>query len=91
MIDEIKEYEYRKRQQEKAEDLKGNITIRQNNREDLWALYDECGSDYENFEDFVDNEVVMCANCEEYTTKEYARDTYDGYICDQCIEDGYGE
>jgi len=91
IMDEIREYQYRKRQQEIAEDLKGNITIRPDNVRDLWELYSEVKTDYENFEDFVDNEVVMCANCEEYTTRDYAKDTCDGYICDQCIEDGYGE
>lgn len=91
MMDEIREYEYRKRQQEKAKDINEGVTIRDNNVRDLWALYDECGSDYEYFEKFVEDEVVMCANCEEYTTKEYATLTnYDGYICDQCMEDGYG-
>ena len=34
----------------------------------------------------------MCSNCDEYTTTEYARLTeHDGYICDQCITNGYGE
>jgi formylmethanofuran dehydrogenase subunit E len=89
-MNEIKEYEYRKRQQEIAKDINKGVTIRDNNVRDLWTLYEECGRNYEYFEDFVDNEVVMCANCEEYTTRDYAKDTCDGYICDQCIEDGYG-
>ncbi len=91
IMDEIREYQYRKRMEAIKQDLEGNITIRPDNVRDLWELYEECNTNPDRcFEDFVYDEVIMCHNCEEYTTRDYAKDTYDGYICDQCITDGYG-
>ena len=77
------------------------IKITTHNVRDLWELYEyymdqfykshysyiECM----NFQEFVKEEVKKCDNCGEYITDDFGRLTeHDGYICDQCIEDGYG-
>lgn len=43
-----------------------------------------------NFED--EEETIECANCGEQVPEDYGRLTEtDGFICEQCLIDGYGE
>ena len=37
-------------------------------------------------------ELVMCSNCKEFVPEDYGRHTeHDGFICEQCLIDGYGQ
>ena len=37
-------------------------------------------------------ELVMCSNCNEFVPEDYGRHTeHDGFICEQCLNDGYGQ
>lgn len=39
-----------------------------------------------------EEEVVICSNCKEQVPEDYGKLTeHDGFICEQCLVDGYGE
>lgn len=39
----------------------------------------------------VSKNTKRCSNCKDVVPNDYGRDTYhDGFICQQCLNDGYG-
>lgn len=37
-------------------------------------------------------ELVMCSNCNEFVPDDYGKYTeHDGFLCEQCLTDGYGQ
>lgn len=39
-----------------------------------------------------EEETYMCSNCNEFVPDDYGRHTeHDGFVCFQCLEDGFGE
>lgn len=48
---------------------------------DQW--FEEEGQDYKN--------AIRCTNCGEFAPENYGRNTDDGFICEQCLVDGYGQ
>ncbi len=54
-------------------------------------------SNYESYygesEDIIDENLeVMCSNCNEFVPEDYGKDTeHDGFICEQCLKDGFGQ
>ena len=39
-----------------------------------------------------EKELFMCSNCKEIVPEDYGKHTeHDGFICEQCLNDGYGK
>ena len=39
-----------------------------------------------------EEDLFMCSNCKDIVPEDYGVKTiHDGFICNQCIEDGYGQ
>lgn len=80
------------------------IEIDRDNVQDLWELYEEARTEYkkrnpfkeyyQNFEDYVTNDVFICGNCDQYTDEEHkgwSELALHDNICEWCMEDGYGK
>lgn len=78
--------------------------INKNNVEELWAMYEDYQENFYqshysdakcySFEEFVDNEVTQCSNCNMYILKDnlgYSELAINDNICENCMEDGYGK
>ena len=80
------------------------VEINKDNVSELWELYEEYKANFyrthftieecSKFEDFVYTEVRQCSNCQRYILEEQLGHTelaLQDCICEDCMQDGYGE
>ena len=79
------------------------VEITKKNVAELWEIYSEYVEHYKSnwrddkymgFEEFVDNRIIQCEQCEEYydIDDDYVRHLEDGSnICEQCMINGWGQ
>ena len=78
------------------------IKITEENVKELWRWYESYLSDFHkryydnvkapyNFEEYVEHNIVKCECCGELVDEEYISNRYDENICEDCINNGYGE
>lgn len=62
------------------------------NEDFIKDMYKDIMGIEDKIEEEPEQELFMCSNCNEFVPEDYGKHTeHDGFICEQCLNDGYGQ